>query len=156
MRIAYGVHGYGHGHAMRALAVLPLLEQRHEIVVLAGGEAFQSLRGLYRVERIPSFEFHYNRRGRISNTLTARRNLSATLDLRLGGPSLRMVMKAIEEFSADVVVTDSEGFTHRAAQRLFIPRISFDHFGLLVYFRPAREPIAHEQPMMSTGNVSPP
>ena len=36
MRIAYGVMGYGRGHAMRARAVLPSLMEEHEITVFAG------------------------------------------------------------------------------------------------------------------------
>jgi len=31
--IAYGVHGYGKGHAMRASAVLPELVRRHGVLV---------------------------------------------------------------------------------------------------------------------------
>ena len=36
MRIVYGIHGYGRGHATRALGVLPELRQRHEVLGLAG------------------------------------------------------------------------------------------------------------------------
>src|ERR1700685_3997997 len=36
MRIVYGVHGYGWGHATRALGVLPDLMRPHEVLVLAG------------------------------------------------------------------------------------------------------------------------
>jgi UDP:flavonoid glycosyltransferase YjiC (YdhE family) len=35
MRILYGVHGYGRGHAVRSLAVLSELRLRHEVLVLA-------------------------------------------------------------------------------------------------------------------------
>jgi hypothetical protein len=39
MRLAYGVFVHGRGHATRALAVLPELQERHEVVVLVGGDA---------------------------------------------------------------------------------------------------------------------
>ncbi len=136
MRIAYGVHGYGRGHAMRALAVLPELARRHEVLVLAGGDAYQALCADRAVVRIPTFRYHYNRRGRLSNLLNLRHNIGGVLDVRLQGPALDMVMETLAEFRPDVVLTDSEALTHRAAERLGLPRISFDHFGLLVYCRP--------------------
>lgn len=133
MRITYGVHGYGRGHAMRALAVLPALVERHDVLVLAGGEAYDAIRPQYPVCRLPVLQYHYNRRGVISPWHTASRNLSALLDLRLHGPAVGMAVEALREFAPDVVVADSEAFTLRAAGDLGIPRISFDHFGQLVY-----------------------
>ena len=41
MRIAYGVMGYGRGHAMRTLSVLPELMKEHEITVFTAGDACQ-------------------------------------------------------------------------------------------------------------------
>jgi len=38
MKIAYGIHGYGRGHSSRALAILPELARRHELLLLAGGD----------------------------------------------------------------------------------------------------------------------
>ena len=135
MKIAYGIHGYGRGQATRALAVLPHLAERHDVLVLAGGEAYPALCPGYPVVRIPTLRYHYGKRGELSNYLNIKRNLSAVLDLKLAGPALQMVAEALADFGADVVVSDSEAFTHQAARRLRIPRIGFDHFGLLVYCR---------------------
>jgi len=49
------------------------------------------------------------------------------------GPALRMVCELIAGFAPDVVVSDSEPWTHRAARRLRIPRISFDRYAALVH-----------------------
>jgi uncharacterized protein (TIGR00661 family) len=136
MRIVYGVHGYGRGHAMRALAVLPHLKDRHELLVLAGGDAYQALWPEYAVVRIPDLRYHYTRKGKLSNFLTCKHNLPAVLDLFLQGPALGMVMDTIADFRPDVIITDSDAYTHHAARRLKIPRITFDHFGVLVYCRP--------------------
>jgi len=46
------------------------------------------------------------------------------------------VRDEIRRFDPDVVLSDSEGWTHRAARDLEIPRISFDHYGIMVYCRP--------------------
>ncbi len=135
MRIAYGVHGYGRGHAMRAAAVLPDLSRRHEVLVLAGGDAFAALADDRPVVRIPTLRYHEKRPGKRSAYLTLKRNLPAALDLLLGGPGVDMVREALAAFRPDVLVSDSEGWTHRAARALGVPRISFDHFGVLVYCR---------------------
>jgi uncharacterized protein (TIGR00661 family) len=121
---------------MRALAVLPELVQRHEVLILAGSDAYRALWPDYTVTRIQTIRYHHGRSGRISNWRTARSNLSAVLDSRLFGPGLEMVCDILSDFRPDIILTDSELFTHRAARRLKIPRITFDHFGLLVYCRP--------------------
>ncbi len=121
---------------MRALAVLPALAQRHELLLLAGRDALDALTPEYNVKRIPMVGFYYGRGGRISNWRTATRNLPAVLDLKLGGAGVDMVADALREFRPDVVLSDSECYTLHAARRLAIPRIIFDHFGLLVFCRP--------------------
>ena len=134
MRIAYGIHGFGRGHAMRANSVLPHLADRHELLIMAGGDAYRALQDDYRVMRIPMLGYHYNKEtGRFSNYLNLKHNLPMVLDMFWNGPTSQMIAEAIEEFEPDVVITDSEGFTHRVAERMGIPRITFDHFGVLVY-----------------------
>lgn len=135
MRIAYGVHGYGRGHAGRALAVLPELARRHEVLVLAGGDAHQALHADYPLVRIPTFRYQLGRRGRLAAGRTLLRGLPKVMDLSVRGPALEMVGEVLAEFRPQVVVSDSEAWTRAAAKRLGIPRISFDHFGVLVYCR---------------------
>jgi len=43
MRIVYGVHGYGRGHATRALASCRTWRRRHQVLVLAGGDAHAAI-----------------------------------------------------------------------------------------------------------------
>ncbi len=136
MRIAYGVHGFGRGHAMRALAVLPELVQRHDVLILAGGDAHRALWPEFPAVRIPVLSYDHNRRGRISPLRTARHNFPLFSDLLLRGTTSGMVRELLEEFEPDVVLSDSEIWTHRLAERMRIPRITFDHYGLLVYCRP--------------------
>jgi uncharacterized protein (TIGR00661 family) len=120
---------------MRAAAVLPDLARRHEMRVLAGGDAHDALADDWPVVRIPTLRYHEKRPGKRSAYLTLKRNLPAALDLLLGGPGVAMVREELAAFRPDVLVSDSEGWTHRAARALGVPRISFDHFGVLVYCR---------------------
>jgi len=144
MRILYGVHGYGRGHATRTLAVLPYLRRSHQLLVLAGGDAFPAFWPEYPVVRIPTLGFSYRQnptgpRHRC-NWLTFRRNISAALDLFWHGPTFDMVREIVEEFAPDVVVSDAETWTHQVAAYLGIPRISFDHIGIMAYCQAPIDP----------------
>lgn len=137
MRILYGVHGYGRGHATRTLALLPRLAQRHQLMILAGGDAHAAMWADYPVVRIPTLGFSYGQRsGKRSNLQTARRNISAFLDLIFRGPVFEMVQDIITDFAPDVILSDAEAWTHQVAQNLRIPRISIDHIGIMTYCKP--------------------
>ncbi|NLX13157.1 MAG: hypothetical protein GXY44_05810 [Phycisphaerales bacterium] len=136
MKIVYGIHGFGRGHAMRALAILPELTKRHEVVILAGGDAYHALSPDYPVIRVPTMAYYRIGKGRISVFRTVKRNLPMLLDIAASGAVLEMALEIMREFRPDFVISDSEVYTHRAARQLRIPRMTFDHFGFLVYCRP--------------------
>lgn len=136
MRIAYGVMGYGRGHATRASAVISELAQRHEVLVFAGGDAYDAMAGQYPAVRIPTLGYYYRRNGTRSNWQTLKRNAPAVLDLVFHGPAFQMVEDAFDDFRPDVVISDAEPWTHRVAKQKQIPRIGFDHFGVMAYCRP--------------------
>jgi uncharacterized protein (TIGR00661 family) len=137
VRIAYGVHGYNLGHASRAACVIAELSKEHEVLVFAGGDAFEALSGIFPVHRVPSLQFVYRRSARISCARTLRVNAPLLWDLARRGPVVRGVEDALRRFGADVVISDAEAFTVRAASQCKLPRISFDHFGVLVHCRVA-------------------
>jgi uncharacterized protein (TIGR00661 family) len=130
MRVAYGIHGYGRGHATRALALLPELNRKHDVRVFAGGDAFETLRDRYPVVRVPNLGFAY-RRGRVSVTRTLWNNLPLVADIVRAGRHTRAVMESMREFAPDVVLCDCEPLTARAAVLLSIPHVSVDHFGIM-------------------------
>ncbi len=120
---------------MRALAVLPELASRHELLIFAGSDAYDALSAAYDVIRIPTLKFVMKPNGKRSTFRTIVRNAPGMLDLSWGGPASGMVAEALEAFAPDVIVSDSEPWTHHVAARMKIPRISFDHFGVLVHCR---------------------
>jgi uncharacterized protein (TIGR00661 family) len=77
--------------------------------------------------------------GKVSKLQTLRRNLPAILDLLCRGPVFETVREIVREFGPDVIISDAEVWSHRVAAHLRIPRISFDHIGLLTYCRPEVE-----------------
>lgn len=136
MRIAYGVMGYGRGHAMRSSAVLPALMREHEITVFAGNDAYDVLAPLFPTVRIPTIGYQYNDHGGHSLARTLARNFTPVSELLFGGASMDAVEREFRERGIELVISDSEAWTHRIAQRLKLPRISFDHVGIIAYCKP--------------------
>jgi len=140
VRILYAVHGYGRGHATRTLAVMPELARRWTVLCMAGGDAYTAIWPDFPVVRIPTLRFAYHHgSGSVSNWLTLRHSLPAVLDLVSRGPVFETVREIVREFGPDVIISDAEVWSHRVAADLKIPRISFDHIGLLAYCRPEVE-----------------
>jgi uncharacterized protein (TIGR00661 family) len=135
MRIAYGVFGYGRGHTTRALAVLPELERRHRLLIFASGMAYEMLSREREVVEVPALSYRYVA-GRMATLPTLFHNAGHVLDVLLGGRALDAVVARMRDFRPDVAICDVDPWTHRAAARLRIPRISFDHYGILAYCRP--------------------
>lgn len=131
MRIVYGVHGYGLGHSARATSLLPRLGH-HQVLLLAGGEACAALAPLQPVTPLPSLERAYASH-RTSAFATAIRSGPTAVDAVLGGPARRRVEDLVAAFKPHLVISDGEPFTHQAAARLAIPRIGFDHLGILAH-----------------------
>ena len=136
MRIAYGVMGYGRGHAMRTMSVLPALMADHEVTVFAGGDAYDVLAPLFPTVRIPTIGYRYNARGGHSLLRTVRENVAPMSDLLFGGDGMAQVERECRNRGIELVISDSEAWTHRVAQRLGLPRISFDHVGIIAYCKP--------------------
>src|SRR3546814_2111621 len=61
---------------------------------------------------------------------------SSDLDLLFGGRGIDQVSEAMRSRGIELVISDSEAWTHRVAQRLNLPRISFDHVGIIAYCKP--------------------
>ena len=133
MRIAYGVMGYGRGHAMRTSAVLPDLMRNHEVKVFAGRDAYHALRDRFPCEGLPVIGYQYNEAGQLSAPLTLRRNATLTTDLLTRGPVTREVYRRLDRFEPDIIISDSEAWTHRYARATGIPRIGFDHVGIMAF-----------------------
>lgn len=136
MRIAYGVMGYGRGHAMRTMSVLPALMAEHEVTVFAGADAYDVLAPRFPTVKIPTIGYQYNDAGRHSFARTVARNFNPMSDLLFGGAGQAQLEREFRERGIQLVISDSEAWTHRVAHKLGIPRISFDHVGIIAYCKP--------------------
>ena len=133
MRIAYAVMGYGRGHAMRTAAVLPALERDHDVRVFAGRDAHDMLARDHDSVEIPVIGYQYGSNGRICPRRTMLRNAPLVADLLAAGPRTRAVWQQMADFAPDIVISDSETYGHRFARHHGIPRIGFDHVGIMAY-----------------------
>ncbi len=136
MRIAYGVMGYGRGHATRSSAALTALQREHEVTLFTSGDAYDMLAQRFNTVRIPMIGYVYDSAGRWSVTKTITGNFGGAADLLFRGKGVQTVEREFRERGIELVISDSEAWTHRAAQNLKIPRISFDHVGIIAWCKP--------------------
>lgn len=121
-RILYGVHGTGHGHAVRALTVARHYPQ-HQFLFVSHSHGAELLKREY-----PLVEC-YN-----PETLVVAHHVkplaTAMSMLRTWGrqPALtRMLLREIERFQPDAAITDYEYFVPRACRAAGLPCLSLDH-----------------------------
>lgn len=139
MKIAYGVHGYGCGHATRSMPVIEALRKAgNEVIVFSGGQAYQLLlqQGLMDPKEVPCLSFHQTKPGKTDATLSVIKNLPFMGDLIMRGPAYQAVKKLFTDKSIEAVITDAEPWTAWVAKDLRLPLISFDHYGVLAWCKP--------------------
>jgi uncharacterized protein (TIGR00661 family) len=132
--IVYSICGEGRGHATRARAVVEGLRAHHQVTLFASGCAHDMLADYCRetgvgLFHIPGLHFEYTRRGRVALL----RTVSAAAGFKLAiGRYVRAVQPTLERLAPDLVVADFEPILPRAARRMGVPFVSFDHQHYLV------------------------
>jgi uncharacterized protein (TIGR00661 family) len=140
MKIAYGVMGYGRGHATRTAAVLPQLMAEHEVRVFAGNDAYDALATQFPTTRIPCIGYQYDSSGQLSTPLTIFRNYPIVKDALFKGAFYQQFCQELKDWGVDIIITDSEIWTTRVAKDLNVPIISFDHVGIINHCLPPFPP----------------
>lgn len=129
-RILYGVHGTGHGHAMRGLILARAMPQ-HEFLFVANDDAPGVLEPEFKVARLP-------------NLGTVFRNYQVDLGATIAraAPTLlrrkeyiNQALRLIERFQPDVCMADLEYFVPKAAEAAGIPCMALDHQHVLTCCR---------------------
>ncbi len=121
-RILYGIHGTGHGHAMRGLTIARKLGQ-HEFLFVANDDALRIFGQEFPVEKIPNLGTVFKGyQVDIPATIT-----NALPILWQREKYIQEVLRIIERFKPDVCMTDLEYFVPRAAERAGLPCLTLDH-----------------------------
>lgn len=124
-RIIYALSGQGRGHASRVMAVSDLLHAAgHEIVFCCGGTAKEVLatRDVPCIQVPPLRQVIKGNEVRLVETL--RCNWDSIVHL---SEIVSRLAEQFRRFDPDLVITDFEAFSHRAAAQLDVPVISFNH-----------------------------
>lgn len=121
-RILYGIHGTGHGHAMRGLTLARALPQ-HEFLFVANDDAPAVLEKEFRVERLPNLGTVF-KNYKVDLGATVKRALPLLLDRK---KYIRQALDLIEKFRPDACMTDLEFFVPRAAVIAGLPCLTLDH-----------------------------
>jgi uncharacterized protein (TIGR00661 family) len=132
-KIIYSMSGEGRGHATRVRTVVEELRTEHQIVLLASSAAYEMLRDVYdntphvRVQQIPGLQFQYR-----NHHLDYLRSVAASLPfvMRLAD-HVQAVEELLRKETPDLALVDFEPLLPRAAKRLGIPYVSFDHQNFL-------------------------
>ncbi len=121
-RILYGVHGSGHGHAIRALSVARRFPE-HDFLFVSYGSGAAILRQEYPVVEVPGIETAYLGH-RVAWGATLYRNC-----LVLGGRKqvVRRFLELMDRFQPEVAISDYESFLPQACLVVGLPCLSLDH-----------------------------
>lgn len=137
-RIAISLCGEGRGHATRIATLVEHLAVAHEVVVFTSADALAFLRKRFppgktpvEVREIPGLVFEYTG-GRIDLL----RSVTSGIDYqaRILGPLVERLIGEIDDFNADLGITDFEPALPRACARKGIPLVSIDHQHFLLAY----------------------
>ncbi len=121
-RILYGIHGTGHGHAMRGLTIARKLKE-HEFLFVANDDALRVFDNEFAVRRVPNLGTVFQNY-KVDLTATVAKAIPILWERE---KITQEVIKIIEDFKPDVCMTDLEYFVPRAAKRVGLPCLTLDH-----------------------------
>lgn len=138
-RIIYALSGQGRGHTSRVIAVSDALRQRgHEILFCCGGTAREILesQGEAVLPVPPLRQVMEGNEVRVAETM--RCNFHEVINLP---ETVGQLADAFRDYRADLLITDFEAFSPKAARRIGLPTLSFNHQQIVTetqYELPAR------------------
>lgn len=132
MRVLYGVHGYGQGHASRALPIIrELIAEGHEVIAVAGGRAFDFLCKEVRTQKVDCFTFEQSIGTKTDMVKTTLVNFPKFVKLLFRVQDYQSVKHLCKVFAPDAIITDSEPYTAWVGKDLGIPVMCLDHYGVI-------------------------
>jgi len=121
-RILYGVHGIGHGHAVRALTIARHFAE-HEFLFVSHDTGAAILGREFKVEECPNPPTVI-RGHRVDLLATAIGSLQVRSQSR---GHIHHLLGLMDQFQPDITMSDYEYFLPRASQRAGVPCLSIDH-----------------------------
>ncbi len=123
-RILYGFAGEGSGHSARAETVANhLYRQGHEVLLVSYDRGYRNLEPCHEIEEVDGFRIK-SRNNKISLLATLWYNLKK---LKAVIRSCHKTRRLAKEWRADVILSDFELTSSRAARSLDLPLVSLDN-----------------------------
>jgi uncharacterized protein (TIGR00661 family) len=124
-RIIYALSGQGRGHASRVMAISSGLRARgHDVTFCCGGTAHEVLSSLGGdVLEVPAMR-HFADGNRVTIVGTIRMNESL---IRGAGRIVDLLAAELVERDPDLLISDFEAFSPRAAARIGLPVLALNH-----------------------------
>ncbi len=130
MHITIAINGEGRGHFSRARALAEILKERHRITFRAPAHLAGELRNLFpdcTVREIPYLAFEQN-----GFTLDILKTIVKNIPLVLRAPRVQTrLARELREEGTQMVLSDFEPFTSRAAKLVGIPVLQLNHPGVV-------------------------
>jgi len=121
-RILYGVHGTGHGHAVRALTIARQFPE-HEFLFVSDVDGAALLTPEYPLFRCPNPETPIRGHGLWTTAMVRSRLRIAVRKRRL----IQELLAVMDVFQPDAALNDLEFFVPRASRLTGLPCLSLDH-----------------------------
>lgn len=124
-RIIYALSGQGRGHTSRVIAISDELRRRgHEVIFCCGGTA----RDILESQGEPVIPVPALRQVLEGNEVRFGETILENWKSILGLPRIvRRLARAFQAFAPTLLITDFEAFSPRAARRIGLPVLSFNH-----------------------------
>jgi len=130
MHITIAINGEGRGHFSRARALAEILKERHRITFRAPSHLSEELRHLFpdcSVRDIPYLAFEQN-----GFSLDILKTIVKNIPLVLRAPRVQTrLARELREEGTQMVLSDFEPFTSRAAKLVGIPVLQLNHPGVV-------------------------
>ena len=128
--ILYGVNGEGSGHSTRAKEVIShLVGAGHTVHVVSFDRGLRNLKDDFEVTEIYGLRFAY-----VNDRVRYRRTIGKNLlTVPQAARSLRRLLRQVDDWGIELVITDFEPLSCRVAHRRRLPLISIDNQHCLVH-----------------------
>ena len=132
-KILYSVCGEGMGHAIRSSVVIKHLLKENDVVIFAGGRAFNYLSekfdNVYYIEG-PNTVYSGNNAQYKSTFFSVVKDLPKSLKF-----NIKLLYNIVKAFKPDIIVSDFEAFSNLLSKLLGIPLISLDNIHIITRCR---------------------
>lgn len=129
-KIVYGLCGQGSGHSMRSREILNhLIKQGHQIKVVSYGIGYENLKDEFEVTKIEGLTFYY-KNNEVKYFRTLWQNTFKSYKYK---KSFDTVLKLVNEFKPDIMITDFETATALVANFKRIPLLSIDNQHVIIH-----------------------